>query len=486
MLAGRQGRKIRSADVFYSWKRMANDKLQPNGWWLYENSIVGFDEFKRAQSAAVEGGGEFDYDAEIAGMRVIDDRHFEVELTEPVQRFLYVLAMFQTSVVPREAAEHYGDTFPRNPVGTGPYKMERWEPAKSLILVRNPTYREELYPSEYSPDYVDASFVEDAGRRLPLADRVVITMFVEEQPMWLQFRDGKVDWTQTPAENYEEGFNKRTGEVSRDLKREGVQGHHVPLLDFIFRGFNMEDPVLGGFEPKKRALREAIAYAIDLEEINDTFYNGIEQLYDGMVPPGLDGFPKDGLEPSYYKLDLEMARQKLAEAGYPGGEGLPTLEISLSRGGNSPEQAEMLIRQLAEVGIKLEKRLLDFSQLMEVIDTKQAQMFSYAWGSDYPDAENNLALFYGPNESPGNNSFNYKRPEFDGMYERMRVMPAGPERTKLIAEMRDMVMADVPFAGSQARNRHYLNHRWLKNFKPNEIFYNWIKYLDVDTGERGR
>ena len=101
-------------------------------------------------------------------------------------------------------------------------------------------------------------------------------------------------------------------------------------------------------------------------------------------------------------------------------------------------------------------------------------------GSDYPDAENNLAIFFGPNESPGSNSFNYKNPEYDRLYEQIRSMEPSPERTAMFVKMRDMVLADMPYVGSMARTRHYLIHPWLLNCKPTEVFWNWEKYLDVD------
>ena len=479
-----KGRKLVSADVFYSWKRMADRRNQPNSWWLYADTIVGFDEFRAEQDAALDAGREFDYGAPVEGMKIVDDRSFQVTLKEPIYRLLWILAMFQTAVIPREAVEHYGERFPRNPVGTGPFMLERWEQGKSLILVKNPTYREELYPSEISPN-MDPELASSAGKRLPLVDRVEITMFVQDNPMWLQFVAGNLDYTQTPAENFEAAWNKRTLGLRPEFQRKGMKGVNVQLLDLIFRGFNMDDPVVGGYTDEKRALRHAISLALDWEEQNETFYNGVPTLYDGMIPPGLDGYPKDGKAPvSYRQLDLDLARRKLAEAGFPGGEGLPAIEYWSNTGGNSPEQVEMVQKHLAEIGIQLSIRLVDFSQLIDAIDSKQAQMFSFAWGSDYPDAENNLAILYGPNESPGANHYNYKRDEYDRMYEQVRLMPPGPERTELIVRMRDMVIEDAPFCGSMARIRHYVLQGWLKNFEPSETFYNWIKYMDVDMDER--
>ena len=141
---------------------------------------------------------------------------------------------------------------------------------------------------------------------------------------------------------------------------------------------------------------------------------------------------------------------------------------------------------MAEVGIKIKSNLVDFSTLIEAVDNKKAPFFSFAWGSDYPDAENNLALFYSPNVSPGANHYNYSRPEYDEMYERCITMPPGPERTALYERMRDMVIEDTPYVGSMGRTRYYVIHPWLKNFKPTENFFNYFKYLDVDMNDPNR
>ena len=480
---GGKGRELVASDVFYSWKRHADDKYLSKTWWLFEGAIAGFDEYREAQNAAVAAGGEFDYDAPVEGMRVLDDHTFQVVLRKPVQRFRWTLAMPQFAIVAREADQRYGG-LDRNAVGSGPFRLESWEQGTSMVFVRNPTYREELYPTAHMPEDVADGLAQAAGTRLPIVDRVEITMFPEDQPMWLQFRAGKLDFTQAPAEYELVAIDKRTRKLRPEFEDEGIVYRPVPLLDFIFRGFNMLDPLVGGYTPEKRALRQAIAYALDWQEHNDVFYNGVPIVYDGMIPPGLDGHPPGGKGPvSYRPTNLDEARRLLAEAGYPNGAGLPPIDFYVSRGANSPEQAELTQRHLARIGVELDVHLQDFSQLIAALDGSQAQMFSFAWSSDYPDAENNLALFYGPNASPGANRFNYRNEEYDRLYERIQVMEPGPERTAIMERMRDMVLVDCPYIGSQARVRHYLIQPWLENFKPSEDSYNWIKYLDVD-GER--
>ncbi len=478
---GGKGRELVANDVFYSWKRLADDDVSTKNWWLIENTIVGLDQYRVEQNEAAE----FDYDAPVEGLRVINDHEFEVELVEPVQRFIWTLAMFQTSVVSREAVEHYGNRFARNPVGTGPFVMTDWSPAESMSLDRNPNFREEFYPSEHMPEDEALGLHLPAGQKVPFCDGLRFTFFVEEQPMWLQFRSGKLDITRVPKDNFVEAFNKRTKKLKPSFERKGIIAHAVPLLDFIFYGFNMDDELLGGYDEKRRSLRQAIALSLDWDERNDAFYNNLNIIYDGMIPPGLEGFPPDGQGPvSLRGPDREQAKALLAAAGYPDANNLPTIDYYSSIEGPGKEMAEMTRKQLAQVGIDINPRLDVFSSFMESVDNRKAQFFAFAWHSDYPDPENNLALFYGPNESPGANHFNYKNPKFDEMYEKIRVMAPSPERTAMVEEMRDMVILDAPYAGSMARTRYYLVNPWLKNCKPTEDFWTWYKYLDLDESRR--
>jgi ABC-type transport system substrate-binding protein len=482
---GGKGRELVTDDVFYSWKRLADKEYEYKNYWLLTHTIVGLDAYKDAQAKNRDAGKPHDYAAAVVGLVKVDDHTFDVVLEEPVTSFLWKLAQFQLAVVPREAVETYGSELSRRAVGTGPYKLEGWISKKSLTAVKNPNYREELYPSEHEPEDEALGLHLAAGKKLPIVGRVEISMFSLENPMWLEFLSGKLDYTQVPAENYLDAFHKRSRKLKSEFEEKGIVAHAVPLLDFIFRGFNMEDPLLGGYTDQKRWLRQAIHLAINHDELNDSFYNDTNILYDGMIPPGLAGYPQDGKGPvSWLASDLERAKELLAKAGYPGGKGLPVIDFYGAAEGNTPEQSEMTKRHLASIGIQMNVRSLSFAELIAAIDKKKAPFFGFAWASDYPDGENNLALFYGPNGAPGANHFNYKNAEYDKLYEQIRVMPPSAERTAIFERMRDMVLADTPYVGSMARTRFYLLNPWLKNFKPTEDFHNWVKYLDVDPTQK--
>jgi peptide/nickel transport system substrate-binding protein len=478
-----KGRVITPDDVFYSLKRLADDEHNLKNWWLLDGTILGFNAMKDEQNAA----DRFDYDAPVEGFRKINDLEFEIVLEKPVYRFLYILSMFQTSVLPREAVEFYGDDFARNPVGTGPFMLDTWVPKQSLTANRNPNYHPVYYPerSEWSKADKRNRLHRAGGKQVPFVDRIEFTMFVEPQPMWLEFSKGNLGYTQVPDAYFTEAFDLASRELKEDWLRKGIRSHANMLLDFTFRGFNMEDELLGGYSPEKIALRRAISYAIDLEEINKAFYNGRRIVYDGPIPPGLDGHPENHRsEAAAHGPNLSKAKELLAEAGYPNGEGLPPIRFVSSNGAPNPAVGEMIKRQLAEVNIKFDPVYFDFSTLIENINKKKAPMFGFAWASDYPDAENNLALFYGPNESPGSNHYNYKKPEYDALYEKILTMAPSNERTAIYEQMRDMVLEDCVYVGGMARERFYLINPWLLNCKPTERYYGWFKYLDVNDEAR--
>lgn len=473
-----KGRELVASDVIYSWKRMADISANSKVFWLVENTIEGFDQYKAAQEAA----GTFDYSVEVPGLKVINDLEFEVVLKKAATRFQWTLAMFQMSIVPREAVEKYGQKFGLHPVGTGPYVMkeEDWQQGVKMTFRRNANYHECFFPSEFMPEDESLAVKEVAGKRLPFLDEIQLEFLPQDQPLWLKFNKGELDYCQLPSVFYEEVFNKRTRKMVPAAKKKGLVAAPVPLLDFIFRGFNMEDPVLGGYTEEKKALRQAICLALDWDEQNETFYTGQCVVYDGPVPSGVEGHPEDGLHSNSKRgPDLERARELMTKAGYPGGKGLSRIDYYTSSAQNGKEQSEMISRQLSAIGIDLKVVLLDFSTLIQKLDDKNGQMFSFAWGSDYPDAENNLSLFYGPNESPGNNHFNYKNVEYDKLYEQIAAMPPSEERNKVVDQMIGILLEDCPYAGSMARTRNYVLQPRMKYFKPVETFENWYKYVDV-------
>lgn len=475
---GEAGRKVVAQDVVWSLMRMADRSLRPSGWWVYQDRIVGFDDFK-AKMDAREPGDPFDWDAPISGLRALDDRHVQITLMRPFPQLLYVLAMGYAGVVPRECAEYYGEEFGNHAVGTGPFTLESWQRGVRFRYNRTENWREDLYPSEADPEFKARGMLEPAGRAMPFVDKLVLDVFDQVQPAWLKFRVGDVDVARVAAEFHDSIFDENNL-LRPSFVDEGVQQYNLALLDYIYAGFNMEDPFWGSpGGDKARKLRQAVALAYDTNEIDDAFYNKTTVLYDGPIPPGLDGY-QPGITSPYRGPDLDKSRALLAEAGYPNGEGLPPLQAEVSQQSSTVQRAEMVARQLGQVGIKYEFNTNSFPELSDKLKRKKAQYFGLAWGADYPDAENFLQLFYGPNGSPGSNNWNYDNPEYNRLYEESRVMEPSPERTALYTQMRAIIIEDVPALASMARTRFYVWNPRVKYFQPSEVWYGWLKHVDVD------
>jgi ABC-type transport system substrate-binding protein len=314
---------------------------------------------------------------------------------------------------------------------------------------------------------------------MPFLDAMVFDVFDQVQPAWLKFRVGDVDVARVASEFHASIFEKDNTLRPRFVE-EGVEQYNLALLDYIYAGFNMQDPFWGlpGGERAKK-LRQAVSLAYDTAEIDDAFYSKTTVLYDGPIPPGLDAY-EAGITSPYRGPDLERSRALLAEAGFPNGEGLPPLRGEVSQASSSVQRAEMVARQLGQVGIEYEFNTNSFPELSDKLKRRKAQFFGLAWGADYPDAENFLQLFYGPNSSPGSNNWNYDNPVYNRLYEQSRVMEASPERTAIFKEMRAILIEDVPSLPSMARTRFYVWNARVKYFQPSETWYGWFKHIDVD------
>ena len=339
-----KGRELIADDVLYSWKRLADPDVPTRNWRLLRDKIVGLDEFRDAflEQRRLNPSVRFDYDSEIAGMQKTGDHEFQIQLRRPTAGFPWTLALFQTAVVPREAVEKYQSEFGSHPVGTGPYRLTQWTPQKNMIMDRNPNFRDEFYPSEHMPEDQAAGRTAADGKKLPMVDRIETVFYAQSQPMWLDFRSRKLGFTTVPAAFHDEAFGQPGKTLKPGLEKEGITCQPVPLLDFIYIGFNMEDSLLGGDSEKNRCLRQAIALAIDWDEINREFYNDSCTIYDGMIPPGIDGYPEQGVvENAYRGPDLKRAGELLAKAGYPGGNGLTEIGYDSAIAPPGPEMAEI-------------------------------------------------------------------------------------------------------------------------------------------------
>ncbi|MBQ4106574.1 MAG: hypothetical protein IJC73_03235 [Lentisphaeria bacterium] len=465
---GGKKRRVTAADVVYSWKRLADARLHSPAYWMLRGKIAGLDEFNRRSLENPDGL----YDLPVAGLTVVDDLNFEVRLTGPDPRFLAVLALPNTAVVPPEAVAYYGEGFSEHPVGSGPFRLREWIRDYRLILDRNPDYRPQFYPA--------AESAADRTRKLPLADTVVCRQIRQAFSGWLLFLQGELDASVLDKDNLD--FVAGDGGLSPRLAERGIQLLRAPEFEVRYIGFNCADPKLR--DPK---LRRALAAAFDTAALQQHL-GGLMLPVAGPLPEGVAGFDPDLVNP-WQCADVEQARQWLAEAGYPDGIDPATgepLTFTFDQGNTTSAQrqlGELFASFMERIGVRIVPVLNSAPRFVQKIRQGKVQIFRYSWVGDYPDAENFFQLFYSGNIG-GCNRAGFRDAVFDRMYEAVVHMPDSPERTARYREMARYLVAAEPWIFEGVPITYQLKYDWLENYYPHDFAFCRWKYLSVRAGER--
>ena len=464
---GSKGRELEAKDFVYSIKRLADSHTQSTGWWVLDGKLVGLNEW-RDRNAKLPVSN---YNEEVEGLKALDKFTLQFKLAKIFPQFMYSLAMPFTFAVPEEVVEKYGKAFLNHPVGTGPFILPLFDQGKKITYTKNPTFREKFYPSDASPEF--KHLLGDAGKRLPLVDKVVVNIMTESQPAWLKLNKGELDYISIPKDNFATAV--KDNKLSDDLVTKGILLEISPQLDVTYTGFNYENKL---FHNTK--LRRAMYLAFDGEKANTLFYNNTAFPAQSIIPPGVAGNIK-GYVNSNKGQNLEAAKKMLAEAGYPGGKGLPEIKYDYPESTTSRQISEYFKKQMEQIGINIKIVGSPWPEFTAKVKKKSIEMFGLAWMADYPDAENFLQLFYGPNKSPGANGTNYDNPQFNKEFEEAVKMQDSPERTARYEKLNKFLAEEAVSLFGFHRQAYTLEQGWIKNYHFSDLHHDLIQYLDVDT-----
>lgn len=480
---GGKGRKVTMHDVVYSWKRLADIHNVSKNWWIFDGRIAGFNDF-REYSKSVDKG-KVDYDTPVEGLEVVDGLTLKITLTQKWPQILYYLAHLPTAVVPHEAVDKYGDEFLNHPVGTGPFMLKEWRRGSLIVMVRNPNFRDEFYPSEGESAHDDypgdeaEGLLADAGKKLPFIDRAIFHVIEEDQPYWLKFMAKELDVAGIPKDNFNQAIGQDR-ELTPEMKKQGIILNVYDDPTTFWYGFNMEDPVVG----KNLPLRQAMNLALDRNRFLELFLNNRGRPARGVLPPMFAEY-NDQLNSPYTTFDVAKAKALVKEAEQVHGGKLP--KITLTMGGTDTTARQMgtfLERAFEAIGLDFDVDYMDWPTAQEKVSTKSAQFYAMGWVADIPDAENFLQLFYGPNGSPGTNGMNYTNPALDDLYKQIVLMDDSPERVKLAQQMEQMVVDDLPCVFTTHRIAFVLRYDWVLNSKEHVFGYGLMKYSNIDAEKR--
>jgi ABC-type transport system substrate-binding protein len=448
---------------------------------------------------------------ELKGVKILDAYTFQIILKRKYPQILYWLCMHFFCPMPQEALDFYSQpamvekqfSINRWPVGTGPYYLKTFRPNELIVLERNPNYHADYYPAEGEEADRTAGLLADAGKQIPFIQTQYYRMEKEYITDWHKFLSGYLDASGIAGDVFDQAISISRNEgpqVSEEMRARGIRLLTDIEATLFYISFNMLDNVVGGYDEKKRKLRQAISIVVDSNKFLEIFRNGRGIPAQGPIPPGIFGYRegKDGVNPYICDWDevrkcpvrkpVEYARKLLAEAGYPGGIGPDGKQLTLyydhSQSGDTAFRSyfEWLRKRIALLGIRLEERGTDLTRYREKRQQGNWQIGSGGWLADYPDPENFLFLFYGPNreaQKDGPNMTNYENPEYDALFRKMESMANTPERMEIITKMVDILQRDAPAVWHFHPVTYVLANPWYVNVKPHQMSYNVMKYRKI-------
>ena len=482
-------RELTAADFEYAFKRLADPKIASPNLWLIEGRVAGLAQYV----ADVRKAGSLDYNAKLPGVEVVDRYTLRIHLAKTDYDFLYILAMPNVGAQAREVVERYGTDIGAHPVGTGPFRLVEWRRSSRIVLERNPNFREEYYEAEPPADDAISQqlYRENKGKRLPIVDRVEISIIEESQPRWLAFLDSELDWINLPYEFLNMAIPG--GKLTPQLAKRGVRWIPDIETNTTYLYFNMKDPVWGGYTPERVALRRAISLAFSNEEEVNVVRNGTAIEAQTLIPPGVLGDdPNFNLGESY---DPAKAKALLDMFGYVdrNGDGwreTPDGKPLVLKYATGPSQLERLFtemwkRDLDAVGVRMEVEVAKWPDLRKKSKQGLLQTWELSWGADYPDCENFYQLLYGPNCGQINDGC-FKLPAFDALYEKATSTPPGAERNAIYQQMARLVAAYAPMKLHTHRKYNYLLQPWTLGWRKHPILHDAYRYVDIDAAGQAR
>ena len=408
---GGKGRELEANDFVYSFKRIVDPKNSSSAAWIFNDKVK-----KNSDGTIADDAFES-----------IDKYTLKINLESPYTPFLQVLAAAYTSAVPQEAVEKYGRDFSKNPVGTGPFYLSKWDDNKMVALKYDKYWnKDELYNQLPYLDGVEVQFVKDKTQEL------------------LLFKENKLDFVtsfEKPA--IDEVFTK-DGEVKPEI----AASFEVKEKDYMkteYIGFQLNSDF---YEDKEHPflntkIRKAMAYAVNRKEIIALLRNNLGSPgTHGFVPPVFPSFEEKDI--NGYGFNTDKAQQLLKEAGYANGDGFPiTILYTTAYHKAICEQLQKIWKKVLGITINIE--ISSPNKHQEAIRMGQAKLFSGNWIADYPDEENYLACFYSANiPSMGPNKFHYKNEQFDKIFEEVHTEHEGFRRHEVYRDLDQSIMNDCP------------------------------------------
>ncbi|MCU7370572.1 ABC transporter substrate-binding protein [Paucibacter sp. O1-1] len=466
-------RELVAQDYVYSLMRFADPAVKSPMWAAVEEyGILGLAERRRATLTNKSG---FDYDNPIEGLHALDRHTLQIRLKAPRPRFLQALATNDLfGAVAREVVQHYGEQISAHPVGTGPFVLKDWRRSSLIVLERNPGYRERVYEAQPRADDAEgqAILARLKGRRIPMVDRVEVSIIEESQPRWLSYLGGEHDLIdRVPPEFVAVALPH--GKLAPNLAKQGMKLSRLINADSAFTFFNMEDPVIGGYTPERVALRRALSLALDVEREIRLVRRGQAIPAQSPLLPHTSGYDPE-FKSENGDFDPARANALLDMYGYvdkdgdgwrdrPDGGPL-ALEVATQPDALSRQYDELWTINFKRVGIRTKFFAGKWPEQLKAARAGKLQLWMMGTTATAPDGLQALQRFYGP-QAGNQNLSRFKNAEFDALYERMQALPDGPEREALFLQAKRLQTAYMPTKTHVHRIVNDIAQPWLIGYR---------------------
>lgn len=485
-------RELTAQDYVYSFKRFADPKINAP---LYAGvEELGIQGLLALRNKAIAEKRALDYEVPIPGLRALDRYTLQINLDQARPRLLDNLASNDLmGAVAREVVEFYGDRITEHPVGTGPFVLKQWRRSSLIVLEKNPGYRERYFEAEPAANDAEGQTIlaRFKGRRIPMIDRVEISIIEESQPRWLSFLNSEADLSFiVPNEFVTTALPG--GKLAPNLSKRDMHLHSVLAADEAFTFFNMEDPTVGGYTPDKVALRRAISLGLDVEKEIRQVRRGQAVLAQSHVVPHTSGYdPKYRSEMSTY--DPARAAALLDAYGYvdrngdgwremPDGSPL-LLEVATQPDSQSRQYDELWQRSFDALHIRVKFFAGKWPEQMKSARAGKLMLWMMGNTANSPDGLETLQYLYGP-QAGNQNISRFRLKEFDDLYDRMLVMPDGPEREALLLQAKRIQAAYMPIKTHVHRIRNDISQPWLLGYRRPMFRNEFWHFVDIDNSLR--
>ena len=419
------GREVTAQDFVDSFQRILDPKIESPAAAL----------FMKIEGAKAFAEGKSD---QVAGLAAQGEHTLVIRLEAPFAPFLSILAMANAKVVPKEAVSA---DFGKAPVGTGPFKFEQWQEGGQIVLSAH-----------------DAYF---GGAPKLQTVKFKIYPNVDWDTIYTDFQAGLLEQSLV-AGGHEADFTSQNGPTLISK----------PGLNVVYLGMNT---ALAAF--KDRRVRQAIYYAVDREKIVREHTRWRSVPAKGVLPPGIAGF-----DPYFkgYPYDPDKARQLLSAAGFPGGKGIPAIELwTVSKEERVKSQLEAYQHYLGQVGIEVTLKVAEnWKEFVQKINDKQAAMFYAAWYADFPDPDNFLYTLC--HSASPTNRMNYQNPEVDRLLEQARSETDYEKRVQLYRQIEALVIEDAPLVAQHYNSNNYVFQPWVKGIEMSHLGATYLPLRKIE------